>query len=72
MRHVNHLGLTHNDAVKIFRRVAALQTVQAHRVKPAMALILVVHVLHRWIGINLVYVHEFLSQIFLKMLLVKS
>jgi hypothetical protein len=47
MLHVNHLALTHNDAVKNFRHVVALQTAQVHLVKPVMAQIHVVRVLHR-------------------------
>jgi hypothetical protein len=61
-----------NADVKICQRAVAQQTVQELRGKHVMALILVVHVLHQWIAINRVCVREFLNQIFLKMLLVKS
>ena len=58
--------------MKIFRHVVVHQTVQVHHVKHVMAQIHAEHVLRQWNEINLVYVHEFLNQIFLKMLLVKS
>jgi hypothetical protein len=68
----SHQVLTHNVAVKIFRRVVVHQTVLVRLDKLETALILVVRVLHQWIAINLVCVHEFLSQIFQKMSQAKS
>jgi hypothetical protein len=59
--------LIHNVAVKIFRRAQAPQIVQELHVKLVMVPIHEVHVLHLWSAINLVCVHVFLNQIFLKM-----
>jgi hypothetical protein len=65
-------GLTHNVVVKTFRHVVVQQVVRVHRVKHVMAQIHAGQDLRRWIAINHVCVHEFLNQIFLKMLLAKS
>jgi hypothetical protein len=58
--------------VKIFRLVVVHQLVQVHHVKHVMAQIHAGQGLRLWIAINLVCVHAFLNQIFLKMLPVKS
>jgi hypothetical protein len=68
----SHQVLILNAGVKICLLAVVHQTVQELRVKHVMALILVEHVLHQWIAINRVCVHEFLNQISLKMLQVKS
>jgi hypothetical protein len=73
----HHLRASHQDLilhadVRICLLEVALQAARELRVKHEMALIRVVRVLHRWIVINLVCAHEFLNQISLKMLLVKS
>jgi hypothetical protein len=58
--------------VKIFRHVVVLQAVQVRHVKLVMAQIHAGLDLRRWNEINHVYVHEFLNQIFQKMLRAKS
>jgi hypothetical protein len=59
--------LTLNADEKICLPEVVLQAVPELRAKHAMGQIHVVHVLHQWIVINLVCVHESLNQIFLKM-----
>jgi hypothetical protein len=67
MHLASHQDLTLNADVKICLPEVVLQAAPELRVKHAMVQIHVEHVLHRWIVINLVCVHEFLNQIFLKM-----
>jgi hypothetical protein len=68
----NHRVPILSDVVKIFRLVVVPQVVQVHHVKHVMDQTHVVRDQLRWIEINLVYAHEFLNQIFLKMLPAKS
>jgi hypothetical protein len=67
MPHANHLALTHNVVVRIFRHVVVLQTVQEPHDKLVMAQIHVEQDLLRWRETNPVCVRESLNQIFLKM-----
>jgi hypothetical protein len=72
LHRANHLDQILNVAAKTYPHVVVHQIAQELHVKHVMAQILVVHVLRRWIAINHVCVHEFLNQIFQKMLLAKS
>jgi hypothetical protein len=67
LHHASLRVLIHNVAVKIFRHAQAPQIVQELHVKLVMVPIHEVHVLRLWSAINLVCVHVFLNQIFLKM-----
>jgi hypothetical protein len=63
----SHQVLILNADVKICLLEVVLQAVLELRAKHAMVLTLEEHVLHQWIAIKRVYVHESLNQIFLKM-----